>query len=109
MDSQKKYYSIGEVSQMMNFNQSKLRYWEQQFSAFIKPKRTRRGDRMYTLRDIENLKLINHLVTDLHFTLEGAKQYLRHHKKELEAKIEVIERLKRVKAELERLKESLDY
>ncbi len=108
MELKDKYYSIGEVADILGVSRSKVRYWEEQFSAFVRPRRNRRGDRMFTVRDIEALRLIQHLVNDLHFTLEGAKQYMRHHKKDLEAKLEVIEKLKRVKRELEELKDSID-
>ncbi len=107
MQLEKKYYSIGEVAEILGVSQPKIRYWERQFSQFVKPRRGRRGDRMFTVKDIENLKLIQHLVDDLGFTLNGAKEYLRNKRDAIKAKVEIIDILKRVKKELEDLRESI--
>lgn len=108
MELKDKYYSIGEVAKILGVSQPKIRYWEGQFKQFVKPRRSRRGDRMFSVKDIENLKLIQHLVDDLGFTLEGAKEYLRNKKDAVRAKVEIIDILKRVKKELEDIRESLD-
>ena len=93
---------------MLQVNASKIRYWEKHFSQFIKPRRSRRKDRMFTDKDIKNLKLIKHLVEDLGFTLSGAKQYMQMHKADLEAKVEVLSKLEKIKRELEELRESIE-
>ena len=108
MVPEKKYYTISEVAEILGVNQSKIRYWEKEFSQFIKPRRSRKGNRMFSQKDIENLKLIKHLVEDLGLKLKGAKQFLKYGKKELDAKMELVERLKNVKQMLEELRDSID-
>ncbi len=104
----KAYYSISEVEKMLEIPQSKIRYWEKEFKQFVRPKRSRRGDRMFSEKDIENLKQIKHLVQELGFTLEGAKQYMKHHKKELDPKMAVIDKLNKIKKMLEDMRDSID-
>jgi len=108
MSKEKKYYTISEVAEILNIKQSKIRYWEKEFSQFIKPRRNRKGNRMFTLKDVENLKLIKHLVEDFGLKLKGAKQYLKYKKSEIEAKIAVVEKLKNIKYKLEELRDSID-
>jgi DNA-binding transcriptional MerR regulator len=108
MAIEKKYYSISEVAKLLGVNQSKIRYWESEFSQFVKPRRSRRGDRMFSPKDIDNLKLIKYLVEDLGFKLNGAKQYLKHHKEDMDHKILVIKKLEEIKRELEDLRDSIE-
>jgi len=71
------YWTIGEVADDLGVNASLLRYWEKEFGS-LRPKRTNRGDRLYTRDDIEQLRQIQHLVKEKGFTLQGAKGQLRH-------------------------------
>ncbi|ADX68034.1 MULTISPECIES: MerR family transcriptional regulator [Weeksella] len=102
----KLYYSIGEVSRAFNVNPSLIRFWEKEFSI-IQPKKNKKGNRFFTPKDIENLRVIYHLVKERGYTLEGAKIALEEQKGLVE-EIEVITRLENVKAELLKIKESLD-
>jgi len=52
----KLYYSIGEVAQMFDVNTSLIRFWEKEFKT-IQPKKNRRGNRMFTPKDIEHLRV----------------------------------------------------
>ncbi len=70
------YWPIGEVAEQMGVNTSLIRYWEKEF-GMIRPKRTGRGDRLYTTKDIDLLKRIKHLVKEQGFTLQGAREQLR--------------------------------
>ena len=70
------YWSIGEVADTLEVNTSLLRYWEKEFGT-LRPKRTNKGDRLYTKDDIEQLRKIQHLVKEKGFTLQGAKGQLR--------------------------------
>lgn len=70
------YWTIGEVADDLGVNASLLRYWEKEFGS-LRPKRTNRGDRLYTRDDIEQLRHIQHLVKEKGFTLQGAKGQLR--------------------------------
>ena len=102
----KLYYSIGEVAQAFNVNTSLIRFWEKEFDS-ISPKKNKKGDRFFTPKDIENFKIIFHLVKEKGYTLEGAKVVLQS-QKNLSKKVEIIARLELVKAELIKLKELLD-
>ena len=62
-NKQKLYYTIGEVSDMFNVNQSLLRYWETEFKT-INPKRSPKGTRYYSQKDIEEIKLIHYLLKE---------------------------------------------
>ena len=73
---EKLYWSIGEVGEELGVNASLIRFWEKQFGT-IKPKRTGKGDRLYTRKEIDQLKRIQHLVKEKGYTLNGAKEQLR--------------------------------
>jgi DNA-binding transcriptional MerR regulator len=73
---EKLYWSIGEVAEQLGVNTSLIRYWEKEFGT-IRPKRTGKGDRLYTRKEIEQLQQIQHLVKEKGFTLQGAREQLR--------------------------------
>ena len=60
-DSLKLYFSIGEASSILGVNASLIRFWEKEFTI-LKPKKNKKGNRQFTKEDIENLKIIYHLV-----------------------------------------------
>lgn len=101
----KLYYSIGEVAKAFDVNTSLIRYWEKEF-PILKPKKNRKGNRYFTPEDIKNLKIIYHLVKEKGYTLDGAKIALTTNPKVSDT-VSVIERLEFIKAELNKLKESL--
>lgn len=68
----KLYYSIGEVAKMFDVNPSLIRFWEKEF-PILKLKKNKKGNRMFMVKDIQNLELIYDLVKNKGFTLEGAK------------------------------------
>jgi DNA-binding transcriptional MerR regulator len=72
----KLYYSIGEVAEMFDVNTSLIRFWEKEFQA-ITPKKNRKGNRLFTPKDISNINKIYYLVRIKGFTLEGAKNALK--------------------------------
>ena len=71
-DIDKLFYSIGEVKKY-KVNVSLIRFWEKEFDI-LKPKKNKKGNRMFTKKDMENLNVIFHLVKERGFTLEGAKR-----------------------------------
>jgi len=73
---EKLYYSIGEVSAMLNVNASLIRFWEKEFTV-IRPKKSRKGNRLFTQKDIDILKRIYELVKIQGHTLEGAKKIIK--------------------------------
>ena len=56
-ETEKLYYTIGEVSDMFAVNSSLIRFWEKEFEV-LKPKKNGKGDRLFRPEDIKNLKLI---------------------------------------------------
>lgn len=102
----KLYYSIGEVAEILNVNASLLRFWEKEFDV-LKPQKNSKGNRIYTQKDLKNLKLIHYLVKERGFTLEGAKKKIKEEFKQLHDKAELISTLKDVKSMLLEIKESL--
>ncbi len=102
----KLYYSMGEVSQMFGVNHSLIRFWEKEFDI-IKPHKNKKGNRMFTKKDIENFRLIFYLVKECGYTLEGAKKRLREQKTKTLETLEIINSLKKIKGFLLELKEEL--
>ena len=104
----KMYYSIGEVAKMFGVNESLLRYWEKEF-PIIAPRKAGGNIRQYRKEDIENIRLIYHLVKEKGMTLQGAKQRLKTSREKTISSSEVVARLKVVREELVALRSALDY
>ena len=97
----KLYYSISEVASMMNVTETLLRYWEKEFPN-IKPNKIGRGIRQYTKADIDQVKRVYHLVKERGMTLQEARDMLKRNKGgEIDRNVDVIERLKEIRAELQ--------
>ncbi|WP_406629726.1 MerR family transcriptional regulator [Ornithobacterium rhinotracheale] len=103
---EKLYYKISEVAEAFGVNASLLRFWEKEFDI-LKPKKNRKGNRYFTPEDIQNLKIIYHLVKEKGYTLEGAKIALQE-KEKITEETSIIFRLEKIKAELLALKNYLD-
>lgn len=106
--AEKLYYSMGEVAEMFDVNTSLIRHWESQFSI-LRPKRNKKGNRLFSPEDVENLKMIYHLVKERGMTLEGAKKALRKAPSEsgVDRDAELMERLQRIRALLVEVREDL--
>lgn len=106
-ETEKLFYSIGEVANMFDANTSLIRFWEKEFDV-ISPSKNKKGNRLFTKKDIENFKIIFHLVKEKGYTLQGAKDKLKGGIKESDqVKIEVIDKLKNIKEQLLKLKNEL--
>lgn len=103
---EKLFYSIAEVSKILNINASNLRFWEKEFKQ-LKPKRNEKGTRFYSEDDIKLVKQIMFLVNEQNLTLEGARQKLSQKKDHVAKQQELIERLKRIKTELKGISKAL--
>ena len=103
---EKLYYSIGEVADMFGVNVSLLRFWEKEFDI-LKPKKNKKGNRMFKVKDLDNLKIIYHLVKERGYTLEGAKKKLKENKEDTINNIQIVNRLKNIRQFLVELKEEL--
>lgn len=102
----KLYYPIGEVAHWFNVNTSLIRYWEKEFKQ-IQPRKTRKGDRLFRVQDIEFLKQIHFLLREKKYSIDGAKAYLKNNNEKAEKNIAVLNSLKNLKGFLLTLKESL--
>jgi len=71
----KLYYSIREISQLIDEEQHILRYWEREFST-LKPKKNSAGNRKYAEKDVELIKKIKILLREKKFTIQQAKDYI---------------------------------
>ena len=103
----KKYYSIKEVSEMLDIPESTLRYWEKEFKE-IKPKKNAKGIRHYTVDDIEQIKLVNHLVKEKSLTIKGAKTSMKDNPHKTTDTHDIVERLKKIREELVAILGELD-
>lgn len=104
--SEKRYYSIGEVARLLEVNPSLIRFWEQEFDS-LKPRKNRKGNRLFTPQDLEQLKIIYHLVKERGFTLKGAQEKLRQNKADTAQNAQVVERLQQIKQALAELRDAL--
>ena len=102
----KLFYKIGEVANIFNVNVSLIRFWEKEFDI-LKPKKNKKGNRLFTKKDLDNLTIIYHLVKERGFTLQGAKQKLKENKGDTIDNIKVVNHLKDIKAFLIKLREGL--
>ena len=105
-DVDKLFYSIGEVAKKYEVNVSLIRFWEKEFDI-LKPKKNKKGNRMFTKTDMDNLDIIFHLVKERGFTLEGAKKKLKENKKDTIDNIAIVNKLKEIRSFLTSLREEL--
>jgi DNA-binding transcriptional MerR regulator len=104
----KMFYSISEVAGMFNVTETLLRYWEKEFPN-IKPQKAGRGIRQYTKADIEQVRLVYHLVKERGMTLQGARDMIERDKGgDVNRNIEVIERLKSIRTDLQAIGRDLN-
>ncbi len=100
------YYTMGEVCDMFGVNASLIRFWEREMSV-LRPKRNTKGNRLFTNKDIETLKLVYYLVKEKGMTLAGADKYMRQNREGVAREAEVMEHLLRVRAMLTELRTEL--
>lgn len=104
---EKLFYSIGEVSEIFSVNASLIRFWEKEFDTILKPQKSMKGNRMFTQKDIENLRVIYHLVKEQGMTLEGAKKKLKAGKESVAANAAVAAQLRSIRNMLVNLRDEL--
>jgi DNA-binding transcriptional MerR regulator len=104
--TEKLFYKIGEVADMFKVNVSLIRFWEKEFDI-LKPKKNKKGNRLFTRKDVDNMNIIFHLVKERGFTLEGAKQKLKENKNDTINNIEIVNHLKDIRGFLVRLRQEL--
>lgn len=106
-DTQKKYYKIGEVAEILDIPASTLRFWEKEFTI-IKPKRNASNIRYYSLDDIETIRMVYYLVKEKGLKLDAAQQQIKQNRSNVSKRHEVVERLKEIREELRRMEEAIN-
>ena len=105
-NTEKLFYKISEVADMFNVNISAVRFWEKEFDI-LKPKKNKKGNRLFTQKDIKNIRIIHHLLKERGFTIEGAKRKLTENKTDTIDNIEIVTHLKDIKGFLVNLRQEL--
>lgn len=103
---EKIFYSIGEVAEMFGVNTSNIRFWENNFDI-LKPHKNAKGNRLFTKDDIENMKIIYHLLRERGMTIKGAQMKLKDNKEDTVNNIEVVNRLQEIRKMLLDIKDEL--
>jgi DNA-binding transcriptional MerR regulator len=93
---EKLFYSIGEVAEMLNVPVSTVRFWENEFDV-LKPRKNKKGNRLFMPEDLRNLKIIHHLVKEKGMTLAGVKKQLSEKLPETDYKFEINQSLNNIK------------
>jgi len=93
-DRDKPLYMISVVSELLGVHPQTLRLYERE--GFIRPRRTRGNTRLYSERDVEEVRRVLHLTRDLGVNLAGVEVILEMRRKmekiqeEMEAKVEFL-------------------
>ena len=93
--NEKIYYSIGEVSKIIGISTSKIRFWEKEFDS-IKPKKNKKGNRIFNKKELNKLKLIHHLLKEKIYN-RWRKEKMRKNPEKTATHQKVIENLKKLK------------
>jgi DNA-binding transcriptional MerR regulator len=100
------FYSMGEVAEMLDVSHSLIRYWEKHFDI-LKPAKNKKGNRMFSPEDVQNLKTIYHLVKQRGMTLAGAQKYMKASRHQIERDMELAERLATIRSLLAEVRDAL--
>ena len=103
----KLYYSISEVAQMFDVNETLLRYWEKEFPN-IAPKKAGRNIRQYTEEDVEAIRLVHNLLKVRGLKISAARELLRKNKEGAQNIVKVMDSLQEIRDELVALRKGLD-
>jgi DNA-binding transcriptional MerR regulator len=103
---EKLYYSIGEVSRMLEVPVSTVRFWENEFDI-LKPMKNKKGNRMFTAADVKNLMIIHRLLKEEGMTMAGVKKKLTGQWDEVDHKFGINESLQKIKTLLLNLRDNI--
>ena len=104
----KTYYSVREVSEMFGVSESTLRYWETEFPN-LKPRMVKSSRvRMYSAKDLEDIRKIYNLVKVRGFKLAAARKMLLANPSGVDRTADMIDKLTSIKKELLQIKAALD-
>jgi len=97
---------MGEVTSLFQVNASQIRFYEKEFDI-LQPKKNRKGNRLFTPEDVDNLKIIFSLVKDKGYTLQGAKDYLKANRQEAQENQRIVASLQKLKSFLLEVRDGL--
>ena len=106
-NTEKLWYKIGDVAEILNIPISTLRFWEKNFTV-IKPRRSSGGTRYYSRSDIEKIRLVYYMVKDQGLKLSAAEEHIKRNTRNISKRHEAIERLKEIKTGLQKLLDALN-
>ncbi len=104
---EKLYYPIGEVAEILGEAPSLVRFWTTTFEKFLKPRRNVKGNRIYTVEEIDTLKQIHFLVKEQGLTLEGAARRLSEDRQQVESRVKALDALKELREQLVEIRKTL--
>jgi len=107
-DNKKKklFYSIGEVAEILGEQTSAVRYWEKEFDI-IRPQKNKKGNRLFTAEDVENLQMIHYLLKEKGMTIAGVKKKMSENPDDARKTHEVIESLKKIRTMLVSIRDNI--
>lgn len=97
---------MGEIAQMFDVNASTVRYWEKHFDH-LKPRKNAKGNRQFTQKDIDDLRIIYHLLKERGLTIKGAKAKIKENKDEVKGNEDIVHRLQKIKTKLIEVRDNL--
>lgn len=103
---EKIYFSISEVAGMLGVNASLIRFWDKEF-AILKLQKNKKGNRLFTKENIQQLRVIYHLVKEKGMTLKGAQSLLHKNREGTTKTGEVVGRLIHIRQQLADIREEL--
>jgi len=101
------YYTIGEVAGMFKVNTSLIRFWEKEFDI-IQPKKNKKGNRLFTQKDVDNFHLIYNLVKERGYTLKGASEKLKKNPEDTLKEYEIVKSLSKIEKFLLDIRKNLE-
>ncbi|HEX8349971.1 MAG TPA: MerR family transcriptional regulator [Hymenobacter sp.] len=104
---ERQYFTIGEVATQFNVAPSLIRFWETEFEE-LRPRKSKKGNRLYTPQDVDMFRTIYHLVKERGYTIPGARDMLKQKGPQLKEKIDVIQSLERLRSFLVNMRKEID-
>lgn len=105
-DLDKKFYTIGEVAEILGLPTSTIRFYERE-TGIGKPQRSGTGRRMYRPQEIETLKMLLFLVRDRGMRLQAAREEIRRNPDGVLRHAQAVERLRQVRDHLQQTIDAL--
>jgi len=104
---EKFYYTISEVSELLEETPTVVRYWSNTFSKYVKPHRNGKGNRLYQSEDVEALKQIRYLVREKKMKLSGVENKLKEERSSVDRSVKALDSLKEIRNQLVEIRKNL--